>query len=158
MEEGDIMAIAEGIAAARLALDAGKAAIDLVRYPDIDGEKVRAKLIEMQDLIVSAQHALGDADLENRQLRRTVEELEARIKSREELIPADEAYFKRNKNGALDGPFCTICSDSEEKLVRMKFTSTEKDPERGLLKLYTCLRHPAYAVKLPAANFTNDRI
>jgi hypothetical protein len=42
------MPIAEGIAAARLAMDAGAKALDLLRYPKIDGEAVRSKITEMQ--------------------------------------------------------------------------------------------------------------
>jgi hypothetical protein len=64
------MPIAEGIAAAKLALDACKAALDLLRYPKIDGEQVRTKLIEMQDLIFSAQRELGLAEEDNRELKR----------------------------------------------------------------------------------------
>jgi hypothetical protein len=64
------MPIAEGIAAARLAMDAGSKALDLLRHPKIDGEAVRTKIIEMQDLVFSAQRALGDAEEENRDLKR----------------------------------------------------------------------------------------
>jgi hypothetical protein len=68
------MPIAEGIAAAKLALDAGTKALDLLRYPKIDGEAVRNKITEMQDLVFSAQRALGDAEEENRSLKRELED------------------------------------------------------------------------------------
>jgi hypothetical protein len=69
------MPIAEGITATKGALDVSKLALDLLRRPKIDPEEVRNKLIEMQDLIFSAQRALGEAEDENRQLNVKIADL-----------------------------------------------------------------------------------
>jgi ParB-like chromosome segregation protein Spo0J len=112
------MPIAEGIAAAKGALDVSKLAIDLLRRPKVDPEEVRNKLIEMQDLVFSAQRALGEAEEENRQLKRAVDDLQQQQRLGKDLQFAENAYFRRNEQG-MGGPFCPVCWDDAKKLVRL---------------------------------------
>jgi hypothetical protein len=90
------MPIAEGIAAARLAMDAGSKALDLLRHPKIDDNAVRTKITEMQDLVFSAQRALGEAEEENRSLKRRIEDLQ-RVVWRQLLFPVNDNYFSRRR-------------------------------------------------------------
>jgi hypothetical protein len=106
------MPIAEGIAAAKGALDVSKLVLDLLRRPNVDGQAVRDKLLELQDLIFSAQRALGDAEEENRQLRRQLDDRVA-LKALEEDLEfcSDGAFLRRKSEVAkrLDNPYCPAC-------------------------------------------------
>ena len=62
------MAIAEGIAAARLAMEAGSKALDKLRAPKVDADAIRVEVTAMYDHIESARRALGAAEEENREL------------------------------------------------------------------------------------------
>ncbi len=90
------MPIAEGIAATKGTLDVSKLALDLLRRPKIDGEEVRNKLIEMQDLIFSAQRALGDAEQENRDLRRQLEDQREWLTLARTLLSAKDCIGETN--------------------------------------------------------------
>ena len=96
------MPIAEGITAAKLALDASRAALDLLRHPKVDGEQVRTKLIELQDLVHSAQQALGEADDENRMLKRQLADKHALEALRADMDYQQDCFLK--KAGSVLGP------------------------------------------------------
>src|SRR5579862_26899 len=106
------MPIAEGIAAARLAMDAGSKALDLLRSPKIDGEAVRAKITEMQDLVFSAQRALGQAEEENRQLNRNLEDTTRLLTLVEdmEVVPDGGSCVRRSETvQGIFNPHCPVC-------------------------------------------------
>ena len=107
------MGIPEGIAAAKAAFDVSKVALDLVRYPKPDTEAVRARLIEMQDLMLSAQRALGEAEEENRKLRTALDE-RARLEEFGKQFTFEEGvYWFR------DYPYCPNCWDVDRKPMRL---------------------------------------
>lgn len=66
------------------------------------------KIVELQEQV----HLLMD---ENKELRKTITELEEKLVIREDLQCRDNAYWR--KNG--DGPFCTACWDKDQKLMRI---------------------------------------
>lgn len=109
------MPIAEGLTATKAALDVARTALDLLRRPKIDGEQVRNKLIEMQDLIFSAQRALGDADDENRQLRRQLDDREALKAIEADLaFQPDGGHLLRKSDGAF---CCPVCWGDQRRVV-----------------------------------------
>lgn len=106
------MPIAEGIAAAKSALDVSKIVLDLLRHPDVDGQKVRDKLLELQDLVFSAQRALGEAEEENRQLRRQLDDQGALRLLEADLEFCQDGAFLRRKSEMVrnvDNPYCPVC-------------------------------------------------
>jgi hypothetical protein len=106
------MPIVEGIAAAKAALDVSKLALDLLRHPKIDGEQAGNKLIEMQDLIFSAQRALGDAEDENRLLKRQLDEREELKTLRADMDYQEDGGFLVRKSERESGklvPYCATC-------------------------------------------------
>ena len=114
------MAIAEGIAAAKSAMDVGTKVIDLLRHPKIDGEAVRNSIIEMQDLIFSAQRALGDAEDENRRLRHQLEDREELKTIADDLeYQEDGGYYLRMSERAKGStiPYCPVCWNIERKTI-----------------------------------------
>ena len=111
------MAIPEGIAAAKAAFDVSKVALDLVKYPKLDKDAVSARLLELQDLILSAQRALGDALEENR-------ELKAQLADRNRLELMGSKFFFAE--GALwhpdfpNYPFCPNCWNANRAMTQLE--------------------------------------
>jgi hypothetical protein len=137
-ENGDrvaFMTIAEGIAAARLAMDAGSKAIDLLRYPKIDGEAVRTRITEMQDLVFSAQRALGEAEDENRNLKRQLDDQDALRTLEADLEFHQDGGFLRRKSELvrkIDNPVCPLCWEVDRKAAPLKLVS---------IGAYKCVLH-----------------
>ena len=125
----------EGIAAARLAKEACKEALDSLRRPHIDGEQVRNKLIEILDLVFSAQQALSDAEEENRNLRRTIDDRAVQETVRADMeYQQDGGYFVRKSERASGNtiPYCPTCYGATGKTVPLK-------PDQG--PSYYCVVH-----------------
>ena len=158
------MPIAEGIAAAKLALDATKAALDLLRYPKIDGEQVRNKLIEMQDLIFNAQRELGNAEDDNRELKRQLADLQEKQKLNDSLVFVENVYWKEIPPDALDGPFCTTCWHQDQRLARLAFVEegTYRNFNSGnaprLMREYRCTIHDNEKSLIPADLFVHVKV
>jgi|SRR5579871_439785 len=106
------MPIAEGIVATRGAIEVSKIALDLLRRPAIDGNAVRDKLIELQDLVFSAQRALGEAEDENRELRRQLDDRKAleELSADMEFVE-DGGYWVKKSDQTSRGliPYCNVC-------------------------------------------------
>jgi hypothetical protein len=76
---------------------------------------VRNRLIEMQDLIFSAQQALGEADEENRQLRRQLDDREALKAIEADLaFQPEEGWLLRKSDGAK---CCAACWGEQKKVA-----------------------------------------
>jgi len=106
------MTIAEGIAALKLALDAGSKALDLLKFPKIDADAVRTEVRAMQDHVFSSQRALSEAEEENRQLRLKLDAQE-RFKSIEGDMEfrQDGDFFirKSERDAGRVIPYCPTC-------------------------------------------------
>lgn len=87
------MSIAKGIAAARLAMEAGSKALDLLLHPKVDPDAVRKEVTAMYALVESARRALGDAEDENRTLRRQLDQSDAPNASRRYGVPAGYRFL-----------------------------------------------------------------
>ena len=114
------MSIAEGIAAARLAMDSGTKALDLLRTPKIDGEAVRNRITEMQDLVFSAQRALGEAEEDNRQLRRQLDDRQVLEALKLDLeYQKDGGFYIRKSERDAGNPvsYCPVCWGADQKAV-----------------------------------------
>ena len=70
------------------------------------------QILEMQEKLLEQQKKILDLENENRELK-------------DKLTLKDNIIFERNaywiaKGSEKDGPFCTKCKDSEDKMVRMR--------------------------------------
>lgn len=124
------LGIGEGIAAAKLALDAGKLALDELRRPNSDSEKVRNHLIVLQDHILTAQRYLNEAEDENRQLRRQLEDVErARNVQADMEFQNDGGFYIRRSEREAGNPvaYCAVCYGESQgtKLVPLRPTGDE---------------------------------
>jgi hypothetical protein len=107
------MAIVEGIAAAKAAFEVSKVALDLTRYPKLDNDAIRAKLLELQGLILSAQAALGEARDENTVLRAELDLRNVRQEFAKQFVAAEGVYWVSNY------PYCPNCWEIDQKPMRL---------------------------------------
>lgn len=49
-----------------------------------------------------------------------IKELEEKLKLKEELRFIDGKYWRLQDDGSKDGPFCQLCKDRDEKLIRFQ--------------------------------------
>lgn len=81
---------------------------------EIIGSLIDVQVAMME--VLSEQQKLAD---ENRTLREKVRELEELIEAKRALEFHHNAYWSRNENGSLDGPFSTLEWDKTRKYVRL---------------------------------------
>ena len=119
------MPIAEGIAAAKLATDVTRLTLDLLRNPKPDTEAIRARLIELQDLVLSAKFALSDADDEIRGLKRIIDDHDQlnAIKADLEMDITGRYYLRKSEKQQGLIPYCPICWGKDDKLVPLAVLS-----------------------------------
>lgn len=85
--------------AARVAQEAGK--IELY-----------GQILEVYEKLLEQQKKIADLQAENK-------DLQGKLKTKENLISDGKNMYWIEKDGHKDGPFCTNCWDSEEKLMRL---------------------------------------
>lgn len=66
---------------------------------------------------------------ENLQLREENQKLREELQLQGALIPEHNAYWMKDDDGKLDGPFCSNCWDVNKLLVRMYFSIYESKHE-----------------------------
>jgi hypothetical protein len=84
---------------------------------------MQARLLELQAVMLAAQRALGEAEEDNRQLKRALEDEKTARHLAERIVYASNVYWLKKIAGGLDGPFCTVCWDANKKLIRMTFSN-----------------------------------
>ena len=78
----------------------------------LDNMELYRKILDLQAEIIRVVE-------ENMQLKAQVKELSKKLTIQETLEFKEEAYWRKLEDGTEDGPFCTSCWDSEQKLIRM---------------------------------------
>ena len=105
------MAIFDGLTAAKAAFDVSKQVSDLFNHPDVKPDVVRGRLIQLQQHILNAQEALGEA-------REEIATLKEQLASKDELkelrndmqFQADGEFFVRVSESSKDFiPYCPLC-------------------------------------------------
>jgi hypothetical protein len=76
--------------------------------------------IELNRRILKLEEEVLDLSRDKRRAEKKVEELEAMLKVRKQIIFRDPHYFVVNENGTSDGPYCSIHWDRDQKLARMQ--------------------------------------
>jgi len=66
------------------------------------------KILDAMERLTTQQGRISELEIENRELKQ-------KIKTRDELIVKDDAYWTKSD----DGPFCLTCHGSKDLLVRM---------------------------------------
>lgn len=91
-----------------------------------------AKNLELYERMLAVYGDVMELVEQNRELVEKVHALEDQLKNKEQLEYDGERYWM-NKDGKKEGPFCGVCWDVDNKLVRMR---SYQHPNRGLC--YTC--------------------
>lgn len=89
-------------------IDTAKEAVQLVQK--IDNIELYRTILDLQS------DALKTVE-ENSKLRDRIKELETAFAIKDTLVFEDNSYFVV-KDSSKDGPYCTICWDTDRKLVR----------------------------------------
>ena len=113
-------------------IDTAKEAVQLVQK--IDNIELYRKIL---DLYADAQKMVQD----NGKLRDRIKELETALAIKDTLVFEDNHYFVV-KDGTKDGPYCTLCWDTDRKLVRKHKDDHDwwrcllHEEERGYLEVF----------------------
>jgi hypothetical protein len=85
-----------------------------------DGVEVARKAdnIQVMKQLLDAQKELLDLFDENRKLKERIRELEVREDVSRNLRYDGERYWL-TRDGAEDGPYCSVCFDHDGKLIRL---------------------------------------
>lgn len=71
------------------------------------------QILGVQEKLLEMQNRIFELEKENR-------ELKEKINKKESLVHRDGTYYQIIEDETEDGPFCTLCYDDGEKLIRME--------------------------------------
>ncbi len=91
--------------------------------------------IELQEAILGLRQSVLSLKEENLTLQEANSSLQKTIQKREALKFEAPAYYLLLENGENDGPFCQVCQDKDQKLIRLK------TKEVGSWSCGVCLGH-----------------
>ena len=79
-----------------------------------------AMTIELKEKILELREALVDQSEEALSLREQNAKLKSQLELRNQLKYDAPNYYLSKSDGTKDGPFCQVCSDKDNKLMRLK--------------------------------------
>jgi hypothetical protein len=137
------MDITAALSSAKTTFELARALQNGLARQQVKPEEVPARLMELQQHILSMQAVIHDLAAENRELAMKLEAADKTQEVEESLIYGDHVYFRRKAGGGIDGPFCTTCWDDSKKLVRLKFEGEGDYSMQGKhdVRYYTCTIH-----------------
>ncbi|HXA52230.1 MAG TPA: bZIP transcription factor [Candidatus Acidoferrum sp.] len=148
------------------AISAGKTVFDLAKSlqnglakQQIKPEEVPARLMELQQHILTLQEQVHDLAEENRSLQIQIETLQQLQNIDATVEFANEVYWRRKADQTLEGPFCPTCWDDAKKLVRLKLDGEGRYggcPDESPCRKYDCIIHRTMYF-LPSAIFAPNR-
>jgi regulator of replication initiation timing len=75
--------------------------------------------IELYKTILDLQANVMELVEENGRLKSDLAEFSEKLKTKESLFFEHDAYWSKKADGTKDGPFCSNCWDSKQKLIRL---------------------------------------
>lgn len=87
------------------------------------------QILEVQERLLEMQNRISELDKENKDLR-------AKLETKDSLISERNMYWIM-KEEKKDGPFCTNCWDSEEKLMRLHKSESHSGIQCPKCKIWT---------------------
>ena len=107
-------------------IDAIKLAIELAK---------KFENADLQEALLNARLEGIKIGEENLQLHEENKKLKEELRLKEALIPEHNAYWMKDVDEKLEGPFCSNCWDVNKLLVRMDFL---RDASRHEYMKYSC--------------------
>jgi len=74
---------------------------------------------EAQEKIMELRAELLFYREENQKLKKEIERLLNELDIKQRLVFRDGVYWLKNDNGSKDGPFCIVCFDDKNRLIRL---------------------------------------
>ena len=111
------IAVAAGITATRHLISICKSLTDAVKASG-KTEAVN-NLIELQSVVLDLMQKHQEQILSNVELRERIKDLEADLAQSQNLIFAEELYWRTKEGADREGPFCPICFDKDKKVIRL---------------------------------------
>lgn len=91
-------------------IDSIKTIADVIRR--IDNIELYRQILDLQAEVMSVVE-------ENVRLKQEVGDLRGKLIVKDRLVVRDDCYWVPDASSHLDGPFCSTCWDTDQKLVRM---------------------------------------
>ena len=101
-----------------------KAAWELAKAVKTSAEAIDDAQIKLQ--IAELIGALADAKIEAAENAETISELTQKLKNRSEMIFTGRVYYRTVEGGENEGPFCSVCYDSDSKAIRLQPNSDDR--------------------------------
>jgi|SRR5215471_3994730 len=92
----------------------------LPTYKDITELLKKGATLEAQEQIIALREGALELHEENIKLRERVKELEGAANLIRELEFHNGVYYRRKQDGTREGPFCPLCYDDKNKLIRLQ--------------------------------------
>jgi hypothetical protein len=89
--------------------------------------------IEAQEKILALREAALMLQEENLKLKDRIKDLEDELSVKENLVFEEKCYWLFKDGEQKDGPFCQICKDKDNKLIRMQVRQ-----QGNFWKCYVC--------------------
>jgi hypothetical protein len=108
----DLTIATSGLSAIKTGFDLARGLVDLLKEPEIDLSAIHTKLLELQQLILDAQRALGETVDENRQLKNAMSQEERRkiLEADMDIVPDGNFYVRRSeREKAVFIPYLLPC-------------------------------------------------
>lgn len=92
----------------------------------IKDAEVKLKIAELLEAMAEVKVQLVDAQDENLELKQTIKELQAALARQDEVVFRDGYYYLTEaQEGKPEGPFCSNCYSSENKLSLLTVVTGE---------------------------------
>ena len=88
-------------------------------YKEIAELLKKGLTLEAQEKIMSLREGALVLQEENLNLRERVKQLEMELSLARNLVFKENGYWLSKSDGSCDGPFCSVCYDDKQKLVRL---------------------------------------
>ena len=115
------MAIGEGLVAAKTGFDLIKTLREVLKRETVDPHEVSNRLMELQELMLEAQAALGEAQEHERDLNAQIREFKRTADFGADFRFEEGVYWKR------EYPYCPNCWDADRKPIALVGPSDYSD-------------------------------
>jgi hypothetical protein len=86
---------------------------------DIDSPGLAVQLVELKEQLTQLRGLLDEARDLSEQKDAVIAQLQAAMAAKGEMVLEGSAYFARQGDKTVDGPFCTCCFDRDGRRVRL---------------------------------------
>lgn len=91
------------------------------KYQDIVDLIKKGATVEAQEKIMELRESVINAQEEIQNLRSQVEELKTQLSVKAQ-VQYEKPYYWEMKGEQRDGPYCQVCYDKDQKLIRLQET------------------------------------